>query len=153
MSTPETCRAAYRNVINWIVRILLDSYKIRFTMHGPKYIKEKSSISSSPLLSRRQTALNVPCATCVIGRRATKAAGIFHILELILCVTFCTADCCLEIPMTSVPDTLHSVFQTQSACQLYREKSGFFLRQQHKVICTPRTITERTTKTTTCTTL
>ena len=26
MSTPETCRAAYRNVINWISHILLDSY-------------------------------------------------------------------------------------------------------------------------------
>ena len=26
VSTPETCRAAYRNVINWISRILLDSY-------------------------------------------------------------------------------------------------------------------------------
>jgi len=26
MSTPETCRAAYRNVINWMSRILLDSY-------------------------------------------------------------------------------------------------------------------------------
>jgi len=26
MSTPETCRAAYRNIINWISRILLDSY-------------------------------------------------------------------------------------------------------------------------------
>jgi len=25
-STPETCRAAYRSVINWISRILLDSY-------------------------------------------------------------------------------------------------------------------------------
>ena len=28
VSPPETCRAAYRNVINWISRILLDSYKI-----------------------------------------------------------------------------------------------------------------------------
>jgi len=26
VSTPETCRAAYRNVINWISRILSDSY-------------------------------------------------------------------------------------------------------------------------------
>ena len=26
VSTPETCRAAYRNIINWISRILLDSY-------------------------------------------------------------------------------------------------------------------------------
>jgi len=25
-STPEICRAAYRNIINWISRILLDSY-------------------------------------------------------------------------------------------------------------------------------
>jgi len=25
-STPETCRAAYRNIIHWISRILLDSY-------------------------------------------------------------------------------------------------------------------------------
>jgi len=26
VSTPETCRAAYRDIINWISRILLDSY-------------------------------------------------------------------------------------------------------------------------------
>ena len=26
VSTPETCRAAYRNIINWISHILLDSY-------------------------------------------------------------------------------------------------------------------------------
>jgi len=39
VSTPETCRAAYRNVKNWISCILLDSYKTRFTMHGPMYIK------------------------------------------------------------------------------------------------------------------
>jgi len=26
VSTSETCRVAYRNVINWIIRILLDSY-------------------------------------------------------------------------------------------------------------------------------
>jgi len=30
VSTPETCRAAYRNVINWIIGILLDDYYIRF---------------------------------------------------------------------------------------------------------------------------
>jgi hypothetical protein len=40
VSTPETCRAAYKNVINWIIRILLDSYEIRFTMHGTMYIKK-----------------------------------------------------------------------------------------------------------------
>ena len=38
-STPETCRAAYRNVMNWISCILLDSYWIRLTMYGPMYIK------------------------------------------------------------------------------------------------------------------
>jgi len=26
LSTPETCRAAYRNIVNWISHILLDSY-------------------------------------------------------------------------------------------------------------------------------
>ena len=29
VSTPETCRVAYRNVINWISRILLENYEIR----------------------------------------------------------------------------------------------------------------------------
>jgi len=31
VSTPETCRAAYRNVINWISPILLDNYYIHET--------------------------------------------------------------------------------------------------------------------------
>jgi len=38
VSTPETCTAAYRNAINWISRILLESYWFWFTMYGPMYI-------------------------------------------------------------------------------------------------------------------
>ena len=36
VSIPETCRAAYRNIINWISRILLDSYWIKLIL---KYTK------------------------------------------------------------------------------------------------------------------
>ena len=46
VSTAETCRAAYRNVINWISRNLLDNYSIWFTMHGPMNIKKNPKLIS-----------------------------------------------------------------------------------------------------------
>jgi hypothetical protein len=38
VSTHETCRAAYRNVINWISRILLDSYWIYLISVGLRWL-------------------------------------------------------------------------------------------------------------------
>jgi len=45
--------AAYRNVINWISRTLLDSYYIRFTMHGSMYIKKQKRILYSLLYNKK----------------------------------------------------------------------------------------------------
>ena len=77
VSTPETCRAAYRNVINSISRILLESYLIRFTMHGPLNIKAELHWDSPYLFVGHLTtplSLNKLCTSPPLKMEAVRSS-------------------------------------------------------------------------------
>ena len=51
VSTPETCIAAYRNVINWISRILLDSYWCRIHLwfrYVGGFVRQVDDVTAQP---------------------------------------------------------------------------------------------------------